>query len=436
MRKSNIAKIMLLFQVLTMGYLYTSAQQAFVPNYDESKVGNFQLPDPLMKENGQKIRSKKEWEKYRTHWIDVFQKTMYGKMPKNTLTQSSKLISSSVIMDGRAIQYVWNLSFEGKYDITVLGILPNTNKKVPVFLGLNFCGNQTTSDHPSIPISDKYVICNNSPEFKEHRAEAASRGSWVHRWPYEQMIEESIGSITVACGDFEEDKPDGYKNGIRTILQQELGILPEEWSAIGAWSWGLSRVMDFLETVPSIDAKKVILHGHSRLGKTALWAGANDQRFAAVISNESGEGGAALSRRNYGENLWRITNNFPHWFLDSYKQFAYRENELPIDQHILLSLIAPRPLYVASAEGDQWSDPKGEFLGAQNTESVYNLYNVKGLGSLGFPPLNTPLGDHVRYHIRTGKHDMNAYDWKQYIRFAKEKVLLQKDNAQSFNTKY
>ena len=181
----------------------------------------------------------------------------------------------------------------------------------------------------------------------------------------------------------------------------------------------MSRIVDFLEKQPAIDSRKVILHGHSRLGKAALWAGANDQRFRAVISNESGEGGAALTRRNYGENLWRITNSFPHWFLNSYKNFAYKESELPFDQHILLSLIAPRPLYVASAQDDQWSDPKGEFLGIRHTDAVYSIYGIKGLGSFDFPGLNSPIGKYVRYHIREGKHDMLAYDWDQYIQFAK-----------------
>jgi hypothetical protein len=197
-------------------------------------------------------------------------------------------------------------------------------------------------------------------------------------------------------------------------------LKPEEWSCIGAWAWGLSRTADFLETLPQVDAKKIIVHGHSRLGKAALWAGANDQRFAAIISNESGEGGAALSRRNYGENLWRITSSFPHWFLNTYKDYAYKENDLPFDQHILMSLLAPRPLYVASAMGDQWSDPRGEFLGAQNAEAVYQLYGKTGLGTVAFPGLNSPVGQQVRYHIREGKHDMTDYDWGEYLKFVVE----------------
>ena len=206
------------------------------------------------------------------------------------------------------------------------------------------------------------------------------------------------------------------------MLAAELGLSPEEWSANGAWAWGLHRTVDFLEKLPQIDSKQIILHGHSRLGKAALWAGATDTRFAAIISNESGEGGAAITRRNYGETLWRITNNFPHWFLDSYKNYAYKENDLPFDSHILLSLLAPRPLYVASAVGDQWSDPKGEFMGAQLTEPVYALFGKKGIAGLEFPALNSPVGGHIRYHIREGNHDINSYDWDQYLKFAKQEV--------------
>lgn len=398
-------------------------QQPFVPNYDESKVGNYSLPDALKKEDGSSIQSAKEWEEYRSHWIGLFEKTMFGKMPKNKVKQNSTLISKTEIMDGKAIQYIWKLVFEDKHTVTMLGVLPNTEKKVPVFIGLNFCGNQTTFNHPAIPLYDKYVICNDGPGFNDHLSLPASRGLREQRWQFEKIIEAGMGSITIACGDFEEDHPEGYKRGIRNTLKKELGLEAEEWSAIGAWAWGLSRAVDFLETQPMIDNKKIVVHGHSRLGKTALWAGATDQRFAAVISNESGEGGAAITRRNYGENLWRITHNFPHWFVKGYKDFAYRENDLPFDQHILLSLVAPRPLYVGSAVGDQWSDPKGEFLGAKNTTPVYRLYNKKGLDEVEFPSLHVPVGDDVRYHIREGKHDMVLYDWMQYIQFAKEKVF-------------
>ena len=371
-------KKFLLFTLLLVS-TFALAQEPFVANYDENKVGNFTLPNPLVRPDGSLVRNSKDWEKQRKYWLEAYQRVMFGKMPQNKIKQTSQLISKTEIMNGKAIQYIWELTFAGKYKVSVLGVLPNTDKKSAVFLGLNFCGNQTTSFEKNIPISSRYVVCNGTNGYKNHVGEEGSRGNWEGRWQFEKVIDAGLGSITVSCADFEEDFEEGYKNGVRTLLAKELGLNADQWSANGAWAWGLSRVLDFLETQKMVDAKKVILHGHSRLGKAALWAGATDQRFAAIISNESGEGGAAIARRNYGENLWRITNSFPHWFYKDYKNYAYKENELPFDSPVLLSLLAPRPLYVSSAVGDQWSDPLGEFLGAQNTEEVYQLYHKEGL---------------------------------------------------------
>ena len=402
--------------------LQTMAQKPFVANYDESKISPYTLPEVLKTPNGQIVKDKNGWAKQKQYWLDQYSNVMFGKMPKKKISQSFQLISKKEIMDGKAVQYNWKVTLAGKYSFDVLGVLPKTTKKVPVFLGLNFCGNQTCSPDTDISVFTKYTVCDEKGVIKYQASAPVKRGTWASRWQFEKVVEAEYGSITVACGDFEEDLPEGYKNGVRTLLATELGLSPEEWSANGAWAWGLHRTVDFLEKLPEIDSKQIILHGHSRLGKAALWAGATDTRFAAIISNESGEGGAAITRRNYGETLWRITNNFPHWFLDSYKNYAYKENELPFDSHILLSLLAPRPLYVASAVGDQWSDPKGEFMGAQLTEPVYALFGKKGLAGLEFPALNSPVGGHIRYHIREGNHDINAYDWDQYLKFAKQEV--------------
>ena len=402
--------------------LQTMAQKPFVANYDESKISPYTLPEVLKTPNGQIVKDKNGWAKQKQYWLDQYSNVMFGKMPKKKISQSFQLISKKEIMDGKAVQYNWKVTLAGKYSFDVLGVLPKTTKKVPVFLGLNFCGNQTCSPDTDISVFTKYTVCDEKGVIKYQASAPVKRGTWASRWQFEKVVEAEYGSITVACGDFEEDLPEGYKNGVRTLLATELGLSPEEWSANGAWAWGLHRTVDFLEKLPEIDSKQIILHGHSRLGKAALWAGATDTRFAAIISNESGEGGAAITRRNYGETLWRITNNFPHWFLDSYKNYAYKENELPFDSHILLSLLAPRPLYVASAVGDQWSDPKGEFMGAQLTEPVYALFGKKGIAGLEFPALNSPVGGHIRYHIREGNHDINAYDWDQYLKFAKQEV--------------
>jgi len=205
-----------------------------------------------------------------------------------------------------------------------------------------------------------------------------------------------------------------------------LQIEPYEWSAIGAWAWGLERIADYLQTDKSVDPRRLIVIGHSRLGKTAVWAGASDERFALVVSNESGEGGAALSKRDYGETIAIINAKFPWWFVPAYKQYGNNITGLPFDQHMLLSLMAPRPLYVASAEGDKNSDPKGEFLGAQRAGAVYHLYKENGVGADSMPSLEHPVGDFIRYHIRTGKHDITLYDWQQYMDFADRHFKIKK----------
>jgi hypothetical protein len=156
--------------------------------------------------------------------------------------------------------------------------------------------------------------------------------------------------------------------------------------------------------------------GHSRLGKAALWAGAQDLRFTMVVSNNSGCGGAALSRRAYGETVGRITRAFPHWFCRRFSSYAEREAALPIDQHQLLALVAPRALYVASAVEDRWADPRGEFLAAAELDPLYGLFGMKGLGTRTMPAVDTPVGNVVRYHVRTGGHDVTMYDWQQYLR--------------------
>jgi hypothetical protein len=400
------------------------AQNANDVNYDEAKIPAFTLPDPLLLPKGKKVTSEKEWvEQQRPYLLKLFATNVYGKMPGKPREQYFKVRSvDSTALDGKAIRKQVAIYFnrqDTSSRMEVLMYLPkNSRGTVPVFTGLNFAGNQTIHPDKGIFLStawiagiDEYMAINN-------KATEASRGIQVHRWPLDSLIAKGYGLATAYYGDLEADHPEGWKTGIRTTMQTALQTDPKEWSAIGAWAWGLSRMMDYLETEPAVDSKKVIVTGHSRLGKAALWAGANDTRFSMVIANESGEGGAALARRWYGETIGSINATFPHWFVPAYKKFNGHAALLPIDQHMLLALIAPRPLYVATAVDDQWADPKGEFLSAKHAEPVYALFGKKGLGVLEMPPVNTPAGETIRYHMRSGKHDMLPYDWQQFIRFA------------------
>jgi hypothetical protein len=407
-----------------------SSEQEIVINQDEAKVPPYVLPDPLLRADGKRITNSKQWlQTQRPVMLKLFADNVYGRMPGKPKNMKFQVFSvDSNALAGTAIRKQVTIFFNkdaSAPSMDLLLYLPKSVKKsVPVFVGLNFYGNQTINEDNGIRISSRWAMNDEKMGIANNRATEASRGKDASKWAVEEVIRRGYALATAYYGDLEPDNPDGWKTGVRTTMKKELSIKENEWAAIGAWAWGLSRIMDYLETDPAVDINKVVITGHSRLGKACLWAAANDQRFAIVVSNNSGEGGAALSKRWFGETIERINTSFPHWFVSAYKTYNMHPELLPVDQHILLALMAPRPLYVASASEDLWADPKGEFLSAKNAEPVYALFGKKGLEVSDMPQVDHPVGEAIRYHLRTGKHDFTSYDWQQYLDFADKQFAL------------
>lgn len=398
-------------------------------NYDESKVPDFELPDPLKTFSGKKIRNSKQWEKRgQPELLNFFTQNVYGEVPGELNYTSAKILEQSDnALNGKAKRRQVELTFQKgnhRLHFNILIYLPKNIKKAPVFLGYNFYGNHTITEDVNVIISQAWSRDNPSFGIINNQLTEQSRGVRTNRWAIDKMLDAGIGLATIYYGEVDPDK-DEFSDGIHPFFYVDNQQQPaaSEWGSIAAWAWGLSRALDYFGTFDEVDENHVIVFGHSRLGKTSLWAGATDDRFAGVISNCSGCGGAALSKRKFGETVARINTSFPHWFCKNFRNYNNNEEALPVDQHELLALIAPRPVYVASAEEDQWADPRGEFLSAFYATKVYNLFDKKGIPTDEMPAVNEPIQNTVSYHIRTGKHDVTDFDWEQYIKWAKEQVL-------------
>ena len=436
--------------LLTGAAMTIFAQSDFVANYDETKVPQYTLPDPLKANDGTTVRDAETWRNVRRgEVLAMFEREMFGKTPETAQAHKGKLryekqSEKTDALDGKATRSEVRVLFSDKEEpfLDLLIYVPNkATGPVPAFLGLNFNGNHTVTVEPDLRVSETWSF----HEKRDNRdtdgsAVEKSRGATKSRWPVEMIINRGYALVVGYYFDIDPDYDDGFQNGVHPLFYREGQTCPDadEWATIGAWAWGLSRALDYLETYQPIDAKRVAVFGHSRLGKTSLWAGAQDERFAMVISNNSGCGGAAISRRAFGETVGRINTAFPHWFCGNYKKYNENEDTAPFDQHELIALIAPRPVYIASAEKDQWADPKGEMLAGFNADAVYRLLGTDGIGDAArklivtetdgmiydaaMPEFNEPVGATIRYHIRTGIHDVTDYDWQQYLDFADAKL--------------
>jgi len=403
------------------------------PNYDESLIPKYELPDVLLGKDGKAITSAEQWPEQRNYLLALLADNEYGWMPKeNVDIQVEKIDDGSAVFQGKEEPGIrrrqFSISLKRNSNVVRIDLLLWTPKEsakpVNCFVGLNFRGNQSTTDDPKVRLTSSWCDARN-PGVVNNRATEASRASQGERWPIREIIEAGYGVATAHYGDIDPDFDDGFENGVHALFPEYRCTekTPERWGSISAWAWGMSRIADLLTKTEGIHPEGLMVLGHSRLGKTALWAGANDERFKIVISNNSGCGGAALSKRCFGESVARINTSFPHWFNRNFRRYNDREGELPLDQHQLVAAIAPRPVYIASASKDLWADPLGELLSGYHATPAYALFGLNvGLPNQ-LPAVNQSIGETIGYHLREGEHDLTPEDWMFFIQFARKQGL-------------
>ena len=395
-----------------------------LPNILHAQEGNQALPDPFRFNDGKKVKSVKDWERRRKEILETMTREMYGvspERPKNMRFEVFDLDKNA--LGGKATRkqvtvHINEKGREAQFDLLVY--IPNQARHpVPAIIGINFIGNQAIHADPGIKLTTAWV--ENSGMFPcaaDGKAADACRGVNASQWAVDTILARGYALVTLYREEIASDrKAQAFQTGVHT-LYPELQQREDNFGTIAAWAWTLSRGMDYLETDKDIDAKRVAVFGFSRLGKAALWAGATDRRFAAVLSTESGAGGGKQFRRGIGEDINRLCTVFPHWYARSLGKYKGKDTELPFDQHFVLSLIAPRPVYLATAEDDKNADPQGEFATARASDAVYRFLGTNGFPDSPFPALNQPLMGQIGFHIRPGGHDVKMFDWIQFLNFS------------------
>jgi hypothetical protein len=382
-----------------------------------------ELPDPTVMLDGTRVTTREQWEqKRRPELKALFEHYMYGRYPAKPETVTAELLFQDItVFNGKGILREYELTFgpPGWPKVNLLLAVPAGKAPAACFVGTNFGGNHLLTDLASVRIPTAWVP-NNYPGVKDNKATEAGRGKQADTWPLEQIISRGYAVATFYCGDIQPDRPN-VREGMRATVISPGRIPPaDETATIMWWAWGVHRAVDYLVTDKLIDPKRIAVVGHSRLGKTALLAGAFDERIAVVIPNQAGCGGTGPSRHDDGkaETVKRINTSFPHWFCGNFKAFNEDPSRLPFDQNCLVALCAPRPVLFTNAAEDLWANPSGQFAVLKAAEPAYKLLGAEGCSADKMPGVNTLVNSRLGYWIRPGKHAMSPPDWKTYMDFA------------------
>jgi hypothetical protein len=389
-----------------------------VENHDEGRAWYKVLPNPLILQNGQPVRDAQTWySQRRPEILRMFESQIYGRAPGHPADESFEVFENNPnALDGKAIRKQITVHLSKQMDgpkIDILMYLPaHATGKVPVFLCFNFFPLQRVLDDRAIRLQDEWM--------RDHTRHPGQAREKSKSYQIDEVLKHGYGIAVIYYAQIDPDFDGGLPYGVRAayLPPGEKAFAPDQWGTIATWAWGASRAMDYLQTDPQVDGSRIAIMGHSRLGKTALWTGAIDTRFAMVVACSSGRGGASLARRDFGESIGDLAQRFGYQFCGNFQKYAGHETDMPVDTHELLGLIAPRPLYLATASEDLHSDPRGEFEAAVAAGPIYSLLGARPLEVLDPPPLDKAVMDDIGYHCHTGKHEVTPLDWKHILEFA------------------